>query len=155
MFQLQKEILRIIQSFVLFSARVYIKMQISLRGSIYQGRYTELFTSTFTVWSCNNWTRDPNKSIVLKKLVSGISQSIPHPCNLVTKALSDCQSNAKKTRLFPSHFPLKIKHNCISVNRNKISLVKTKSLKCWRAHKLEVPWERENRFPRLKHIDLH
>lgn len=78
--------------------------------------------------------------------MSGISQSIPHPCNLVREELSDCQSNAKKLGYSLHTFQLKIKHNCISVNRNEISSVKTKSLKCWRAGKLEVPWEREREW---------
>lgn len=48
----------------------------------YQSSNTELFSRSFTIWSSDNWARDPDKSIFLEKFVSCISQCIPHSCNL-------------------------------------------------------------------------
>lgn len=48
----------------------------------YQSGHTELFASSFTIWSSDDRAWDPDKAIFLKELVSSISQCIPNPCHL-------------------------------------------------------------------------
>ena len=76
--------------------------EIILSNSAYQSSYTKLLTRSFTIWSCNNRTWNPDKPIFLEKFMRCKGQCIPHPCNLKpahTNTQEDITQKKKATSL--------------------------------------------------------